>query len=151
MPLFSLLFSDVEDSRESVNDTCLKAWNSMPPYRPEALSVYLGKITRQLSIDMFRKRNRKKRQVSEYALSLSELDECVSGGDVTGQDVELHLLAEGSYITTVPGEMLELPDTCGDGGEEEKADGLKSFGMYYVPAVKSEYLTDMPAWDGSFN
>lgn len=88
------VLSDVEDSRESVNDTYLKAWNSMPPHRPEALSVYLGKITRQLSIDMFRKRNRKKRQASEYALSLSELEECVSGGDVTGRDVEMHLLGE---------------------------------------------------------
>lgn len=88
------VLADVEDSRESVNDTYLKAWNSMPPHRPEALSVYLGKITRQLSIDMFRKRNRKKRRASEYALSLSELEECVSGGDVTGQDVEMHLLGE---------------------------------------------------------
>lgn len=88
------ILSDVEDSRESVNDTYLKAWNSMPPHRPETLSVYLEKITRQLSIDMFRKRNRKKRQASEYALSLSELEECVFGGDVTERDVEMHLLGE---------------------------------------------------------
>ena len=72
----------------------------MPPHKPEVLSAYLGKITRQLSIDMFRGRNRKKRQASEYALSLSELEDCVSGGDVTGQDVDLHLLAEaiGAYL-----------------------------------------------------
>lgn len=87
------ILSDTEDSKESVNDTYLKAWNSMPPHRPGVLRTYLGKITRQVSIDMFRGRNRKKRQPSEYTLSLSELEECVSGGDTTEQRMDLHLLA----------------------------------------------------------
>ena len=97
------VLADLEDSKESVNDTYLKAWNSMPPHRPEVLSAYLGRITRQLSIDMFRGRNRKKRQASEYALSLSELEDCVSGKDATEQDVNLHLLSEaiGAYLRTL--------------------------------------------------
>lgn len=96
---YNILF-DFEDSRESVNDTYLKAWNSMPPHRPNVLTTYLGKITRQLSIDIFRRRNREKRRASEYALSLSELEECVSGGDTTEQGIDLHLLAEAidSYL-----------------------------------------------------
>ncbi len=88
----NILF-DHEDSRESVNDTYLKAWNSMPPYRPDVLRAFLGKITRQLSIDRYRTRTRDKRGGSEYALSLSELEECVSGGDVTGRVVDQFLLA----------------------------------------------------------
>jgi RNA polymerase sigma-70 factor (ECF subfamily) len=88
------VLSDLEDSKESVNDTYLKAWNSMPPHKPSVLSTYLGKITRQVSIDIFRKRNSVKRQASEYAVSLSELEECVSNGDVTEQSVDVHLLAE---------------------------------------------------------
>ncbi len=43
------ILADTEDSKESVNDTYLAAWNSMPPQRPTALSAYLGKITRQIS------------------------------------------------------------------------------------------------------
>lgn len=88
------VLKDLEDSKEIVNDTYLKAWNSMPPHTPSVLATYLGKITRQLSIDMFRNRNRKKRQMSEYTLSLSELDECISNGNTTEQSVNLHLLAE---------------------------------------------------------
>ena len=42
------ILSDWEDSRETVNDTYLKAWNSMPTHKPGVLSTYLGKITRQL-------------------------------------------------------------------------------------------------------
>ena len=55
------ILSDYEDSRESVNDTYLAAWNSMPPHRPGVLSTYLGKITRRISIDRFRYRTRKKK------------------------------------------------------------------------------------------
>lgn len=76
------ILDDFEDSRESVNDTYLAAWNSMPPHRPSILSTYLGKITRRISIDIFRKKNREKRRASEYALSLSELEECISGGSM---------------------------------------------------------------------
>ena len=67
------ILADREDSRESVNDTYLAAWNSMPPHRPGVLSTYLGKITRRISIDRFRYRTRDKRRQSEYEISLSEL------------------------------------------------------------------------------
>lgn len=83
-----------EDSEESVNDTYLKAWHSMPPHRPGVLATYLGRITRQRSIDLFREKHREKRGGSEYALSLTELEDCVSGGDVTGEQVDETLLAE---------------------------------------------------------
>lgn len=75
------ILSDREDSRECVNDTYLKAWNSMPTHRPKVLSTYLGKIVRQLSIDVFRRKNSVKRYASEYALSLSELGDSFASGD----------------------------------------------------------------------
>ena len=45
------ILANREDSEESVNDTYLRAWDSMPPQKPGVLSAYLGKLTRQLSID----------------------------------------------------------------------------------------------------
>ena len=74
------VLSDREDSEECVNDTLLAAWNSIPPHRPQVLSSYLGKIVRQTAIDRYRKKNSEKRRASEYALSLEELGECLSGG-----------------------------------------------------------------------
>lgn len=67
------ILADREDSRETVNDTYLRAWDSMPPHRPQVLATYLGRITRQLSIDRWRARGRVKRGGSQYALSLEEL------------------------------------------------------------------------------
>ena len=88
------ILADREDSRESVNDTYLAAWNSMPPHRPGVLSAYLAKITRRISIDRFRYRNRDRRRESEYSVSLSELGDCVSGGNTTEEIVNVRLLAD---------------------------------------------------------
>lgn len=63
------ILADAEDCKESVNDTYLKAWNSMPPHKPVVLSTYLGKIIRQVFIDIYRKRNSAKRRMSQYAIS----------------------------------------------------------------------------------
>ena len=88
------ILSDGEDSHECVNDTYLKAWNSMPPHRPSVLSTYLGKITRQLSIDVFRRKRSAKRVPSEYALSLDELGDTFSRGDTPEQELDARLLDE---------------------------------------------------------
>ena len=61
----SLTTRDSEDSRECVNDTYLKAWNSIPPHKPERLLAYLSKLTRAAAIDVFRKKNSAKRGASD--------------------------------------------------------------------------------------
>ena len=88
------ILNNLEDSRESVNDTYLAAWDSIPPHRPSVLSAYLAKLTRRISIDCFRYRTRDKRMASEYAVSLSELGDCVSGGNTTEELVNVKLLAD---------------------------------------------------------
>jgi len=124
---YHILF-DMEDSKESVNDTYLKAWNSMPPHKPEFLSAFLSKITRQLSIDIFRTRNRKKRRISEYTSSLSELEECVSGGDTTQESIDLHLLAKAinSYLYTLTPEVRAVFV-----GRYYYMDSIKEVAAYY--------------------
>ena len=103
------ILADVEDSRESVNDTYLSAWNSMPPHRPTMLSTYLGKITRRISIDRFRGRNREKRRPSQYSVSLAELEECISQGNVTEEAVDVRLLAKAinDFLRTLSGEARQ--------------------------------------------
>lgn len=98
------ILNNIEDSRESVNDTYLKAWNTMPPQKPNILKTYLGKIARQLSIDIFRTRNRKKRNVSQYAVSLSELEECIPDSNNVEQQIELQLLGKtiNDFLYTLP-------------------------------------------------
>ena len=68
-----------EDADESVSDTYLHTWNTIPPTRPSKLSLFLGKITRNIAIDLRRKNGAKKRGSGEYDLALEELEYCLSG------------------------------------------------------------------------
>jgi RNA polymerase sigma factor, sigma-70 family len=67
-----------EDAQECVNDTYLKAWNTIPPHRPAMLSTFLGKITRNLSFDRYKASRRDKRGGSQTALVLDELGEIIA-------------------------------------------------------------------------
>ena len=69
-----------EDTEECVNEALFRVWNTIPPKRPKTLSAYLALITREVSIDAFRKSHRKKRADSEYAVSYEELSEVLSDG-----------------------------------------------------------------------
>ena len=104
------ILSDTQDSEESVNDTYLDAWNSMPPHRPGVLSSYLAKITRRVSIDIFRRKNREKRKGSEYAVSLSELEDCLSSGGGPEEAIEVQEL--GAAINSfLRGQSEEVRNT----------------------------------------
>lgn len=74
------ILHDSGDSEECVNDTWLRAWNAMPPGRPDVLRMFLAKITRNLSFDRFNARNAKKRGGGEIELVLDELEECLASG-----------------------------------------------------------------------
>ena len=100
------ILANAEDSQESLSDAYLGAWNSIPPHRPSVLSAYLAKIVRRCSIDIFRRRHREKRRESEYALSLDELADCVSGGDSPEETMELSELTQaiGTYLRSLDSE-----------------------------------------------
>ncbi len=101
------ILSDPEDSKECVNDTYLAAWNSIPPHRPDILSTYLGKITRQLSIDVFRKKKSAKRYASEYAISLDELGDTFSDGTTPEKVFDGRMLdaAINRFICALPDDV----------------------------------------------
>ena len=75
-----------EDSEESVSDTYFSAWNTIPPRKPTLLQAFLGKITRHISIDRWRKQTAQKRGGKELTLALEELGECL---DTRGMEAEI--------------------------------------------------------------
>ncbi len=87
------ILHDSSDSEESVNDTYLHAWNSMPPHSPSILSVFLGKITRRISIDKWRKRHASRRGGGEITLIFDELSECIPDSSRVETEVETKELA----------------------------------------------------------
>lgn len=77
-----------EDSDECVNDTWLRAWNAIPPSRPNRLAVFLGTITRNLALDKWKHKNAMKRGRGEMELALDELVECIPAAHSTEDAVE---------------------------------------------------------------
>ena len=90
---YNILYN-TEDSEECVNDTWLHAWNVIPPQRPNRLSVFLGKITRNLSLDRYRHYTAKKRGRGQLVYALDELTDCVPTKDTFDDWIEENHLVE---------------------------------------------------------
>ncbi len=88
------ILHDELDSEECIGDTWLGAWRSIPPKRPSNLATYLGKITRNLSINRYKMKYADKRMINEFTVSLDELSDCVSGGDAVENDEQVRFIGE---------------------------------------------------------
>lgn len=76
------------DSEECVNDTYMRAWNTIPPQRPTILQVFLGTITRNLSVNRFRANHTLKRGGGQLTMALEELEFCLPAADTVERQVE---------------------------------------------------------------
>ena len=94
-----------EDSEESVSDTYFSAWNTIPPRKPTLLQAFLGKITRHISIDRWRKQTAQKRGGKEMILALEELGECL---DTRGMEAEI---TSRELTRVLNGFLASLPET----------------------------------------
>lgn len=65
-----------EDVAECLNDTYLGVWNVIPPERPNPLSAFVCKITRNISLKKYRANTAAKRDAS-MDLSMEELEPCI--------------------------------------------------------------------------
>ena len=81
------ILNNRQDTEECVNDAYLAAWNSIPPNSPDKLSVYLGKLTRNLSLNRYKAQNATKRGGGEFAVSLDELDECIADAKIEQEEL----------------------------------------------------------------
>ena len=81
------ILSDRQDSEECVNDTWHKAWDTMPPQRPDSLRAYLGRIVRNLSISRLRQRTAQKRG-GALNLMWSELEDCLPAPTRVDRELE---------------------------------------------------------------
>ena len=100
---YNILNND-EDAEECVNDTWLGAWNSMPPQRPNRLAVYLGKITRNFSLNRYKQYAAEKRGGGQTELALAELEDCIPASATVEQMVEEKALVEAinRFLYTQP-------------------------------------------------
>lgn len=93
-----------EDAEECVNDTYLRAWNAMPPHKPGLLSAFLGKITRNLSIQRYHYNTAHKRGGSQTVIVLDEIAELVSGTNDVERELDRKELVRAidDFLDSIP-------------------------------------------------
>lgn len=98
------IVGDRQTAEECVNDTWLRAWETMPPQRPSRLGAFLGRITRNLSFDRYREAHADRRGGGELSAVLDELSECVSGGENPEDELTRRELARAisDFLGTLP-------------------------------------------------
>ena len=105
-----------EDAEETVSDTCLKAWQTIPPKRPSVLRMFLAKITRNLAFSRWRNLTAQKRGSGALPLVLEELEECVGAGEDPGTILEAKELTRTIcrlWQVSSPGLHMQRGDTLG--------------------------------------
>ena len=100
---YNILYNN-EDSEECVNDTYGRAWDSMPPQRPSLLSAFLGKITRNISLNRYKENHAQKRSGDRFAVVLDELGELASSDPGPEENV-----IEGELTKAVNSFLAGLP------------------------------------------
>lgn len=72
------ILKNSEDAEESVSDTYLRAWDTIPPAKPEHFYAYLAKICRYFAFGKLDWRNAAKRNAEVVSLT-QEMEECIPG------------------------------------------------------------------------
>ena len=82
-----------EDAEECVNDTYHQVWNVIPPQRPNKFRPWLGKIVRNIALNLWNKNHTQKRYAGMTEL-LSELEDCIPASQTVEAEIEEKELAE---------------------------------------------------------
>lgn len=86
------LLGSKEDAEECVSDALFAAWRRIPPLIPQSLRLFLGRITRNLSVSRYRARSAVKRSCGMDDM-LAELSDCLPDGNSLEDQVDSRALA----------------------------------------------------------
>ena len=81
------ILGNKEDAEECINDTYLGVWNSIPPQKPDNLTAFICKITRNLSLKKNTYNSAEKRQ-GNYGVCIDELSECIPSVNTVESEIE---------------------------------------------------------------
>lgn len=82
------------DAEESVSDTYMKAWITIPPKRPKYFFAYIAKICRNFALKKIDWKNAKKRNAEVVALT-QEMENCIPD---TSRNREVDALELGQLL-----------------------------------------------------
>lgn len=92
-----------QDAEESVNDTYMKAWDTIPPQRPEHFFAYIAKICRNFALKRIDWQKAKKRNAEVVSLT-QEMENCIPDTyrDMEADERELGRILDAFLRTLTP-------------------------------------------------
>lgn len=95
-----------EDAEEILSDTLFKAWNAIPPARPDRLGAYLGRIARNLALNRWESRRARCKGWDETARITDELEVCLPSSVTVESESDERTLRSliNSFLETLPKE-----------------------------------------------
>ena len=156
VPLLTLanrILSSREDSEETVSDTFLRAWQTIPPERPKDFLAFLRRICRNLAFDRLDWNRAAKRNPRLIALT-AELEQCIPDLRQGGRAVDAFSVQEHGYQQLAGLEIADiLGFPCGIGVKEhQRLVFIQLFiinrhiigdGLAVIPVIKAIDLFEM--------
>lgn len=98
------IIGNEQSAEEIVQDTLLRLWETIPPNRPKKLQAFIGRITRNISLDTVKSMVAKKRGGGEVVLILDELEDLSTGGNLVEALAEQHEILEAinDFLGSIP-------------------------------------------------
>ena len=100
------ILSSFEDTEECVSDTYLRTWNSIPPNSPRSLKGYVGRITHNLALTMYRRRTAKKRNVITEVLEELQIPSLEDPVETTERKETARLISD--FLRALPAEKRRI-------------------------------------------
>ena len=93
-----------QSAEECVQDTLLKLWDTIPPNRPENLQAFIGKIVRNIALNVVKAMSAQKRGGGEPDLVLDELYDLSMGKNDVEHLAEQHEILDAikDYLGSIP-------------------------------------------------
>lgn len=108
--VISGILKNPQDAEECLNDTWMRAWETIPPHEPRNLAAFMATIAKNISLNRYKDTHAKKRGSGEISLVLEELTECCSRNSNVEKEYEHKLLVEAvnEFLRSLPKDKRDI-------------------------------------------
>lgn len=149
------IVNDRQDAEECVSDAYLGAWNAIPPARPCPLLAYLCRIVRNISLNLYHRKEAAKRG-SSYTIAMEEIETCLAAPDTVEAAIDArelaHILEDFLETLTEENRVIFLrrywfADSCRDiAGRVGLGEKNVSVRLARIRQRLKEYLREREVW-----
>lgn len=102
------ILGDDAFAEECVNDAYFKAWENIPPMRPEKLGAWLARLVRNIALNRLERSRAEKRGGGETDAAFSELEGCIPADSPDIAESLAFKSAMNAFLSSLPAEARRI-------------------------------------------